>query len=301
MRRWRSRLGVKNAAGSRTRDRAGEGEPALGGSTVGRACPHTRVVVVGDRESDIYALLKWQAEHAAEAGLVVRATRAGDGGCRCGTRSGRQCCARWGRSRTSDVRTGRAVRIGAGRKAGAAEAGGDRVVHRAGGTAAARMTVGVGGAYRPQDAAGVAVGVERGGTDGRMGERRGWYEARGASRLPSRAERGSRTAGADALVKCLAFDAITASGVQPGPLRPRARHAGRRGADRDERQVIGTVVRAERLLPPAERGKPSARLRSWVVLLARMALAPLVRCQATRSWRACVVAPWRASCAARAP
>ena len=40
----------------------------------------------------------------------------------------------------------------------------------------------------------------------------------------------------------------------------------------DERQVIGTVVRAERLLPPAERGKPFAPdIRSWVVLLARMA------------------------------
>ena len=43
------------------------------GRELGRASPHTRVVVVGDRESDIYALLKWQAEHAEEAGLVVRA------------------------------------------------------------------------------------------------------------------------------------------------------------------------------------------------------------------------------------
>ena len=43
------------------------------GRALGRACPQTRVVVVGDRESDIYALLKWQTEHADEAGLVVRA------------------------------------------------------------------------------------------------------------------------------------------------------------------------------------------------------------------------------------
>ena len=43
------------------------------GRELGRASPLTRVIVVGDRESDIYALLKWQAEHAEEAGLVVRA------------------------------------------------------------------------------------------------------------------------------------------------------------------------------------------------------------------------------------
>ena len=42
------------------------------GRELGRASPRTRVVVVGDRESDIYALLKWQAEHADETGLVVR-------------------------------------------------------------------------------------------------------------------------------------------------------------------------------------------------------------------------------------
>ena len=39
----------------------------------GAGCPGTRVIVVGDRESDIHNLLKHQAEHASEAGLVVRA------------------------------------------------------------------------------------------------------------------------------------------------------------------------------------------------------------------------------------
>ena len=40
----------------------------------------------------------------------------------------------------------------------------------------------------------------------------------------------------------------------------------------DERQVIGTIVRAERVLPPRERGRPFAPdIRSRVVLLARMA------------------------------
>ena len=72
------------------------------GRELGRASPHTRVVVVGDRESDIYALLKWQAEHAEEAGLVVRANasrqrrvQVWDQQC------GRRCCGRWSRSRTS--------------------------------------------------------------------------------------------------------------------------------------------------------------------------------------------------------
>ena len=50
------------------------------GRELGRACPGTRVVVVGDRESDIHALLQWQAQHAAEAGLVSGPAPAGGGG-----------------------------------------------------------------------------------------------------------------------------------------------------------------------------------------------------------------------------
>ena len=42
------------------------------GRELGRACPGTRVVVVGDRESDIYELLELQAAHAGRAGLLVR-------------------------------------------------------------------------------------------------------------------------------------------------------------------------------------------------------------------------------------
>ena len=63
------------------------------GRELGRASPRTRVVVVGDRESDIYALLKWQAAHADEAGLVVRAN------------ARRRCAGRWRRSRTSRRRS----------------------------------------------------------------------------------------------------------------------------------------------------------------------------------------------------
>ena len=40
---------------------------------LGRACPDTRVLSVGDRESDIFALFARQVELAAEVGLLVRA------------------------------------------------------------------------------------------------------------------------------------------------------------------------------------------------------------------------------------
>ena len=40
---------------------------------LGRACPGTRVLSVGDRESDIFALFARQADLAAEVGLLVRA------------------------------------------------------------------------------------------------------------------------------------------------------------------------------------------------------------------------------------
>ena len=41
---------------------------------LGRACPGTRVIVVGDRESHIYERLELQAAHSGQAGLVVRVT-----------------------------------------------------------------------------------------------------------------------------------------------------------------------------------------------------------------------------------
>ncbi len=108
----------------------------------------------------------------------------------------------------------------------------------------------------------------------------GWYEARweieeyfrvlkSGTRIEDR-----RLQDADALVKCLAFDAVTAwrvcsldRYVRDAPDTPAAEVL-----TGDERQVIGAVVRAEGLLPPAERGKPfPPDIRSWVVLLARMA------------------------------
>ena len=108
----------------------------------------------------------------------------------------------------------------------------------------------------------------------------GWYEARwgieeyfrvlkSGTRIEDR-----RLQEADALVKCLAFDAVTAWRVFS--LDRYARDAPDTPADEvltdDERQVIGLMVRAEGLLPPAERGRPfPPDIRSWVVLLARMA------------------------------
>ena len=86
------------------------------GRALGRACPHTRVVVVGDRESDIYALLKWQAEHAAEAGLVVRANASRRRRVQVWDPHLRATMLRTLESQPdfqTPVRTGRAVRIGA--------------------------------------------------------------------------------------------------------------------------------------------------------------------------------------------
>lgn len=289
------------------------------GRALGRACPHTRVVVVGDRESDIYALLKWQAEHAAEAGLVVRANA-----------SRRRRVAVWDphlratmlRTLESQpdfqtpVRTGRAVRIGA--------QGGKRARRER--TAVTELRIGQVELQPPKerpDDGPVTAWVVRvletdppagqaplewllvsseGGPTAEWAERIvGWYEARwgieeyfrvlkSGTRIEDR-----RLQEADALVKCLAFDAITAWRVCS--LNRYARDAAATPAAEvltdDERQVIGTVVRAERLLPPAERDKPFAPdIRSWVVLLARMAgwhpskRSPLPGNQVM--WRACV-------------
>lgn len=45
------------------------------GVRLGRACEQTRVIVVGDRESDMWSLFEAQARHSDQAGLLVRASR----------------------------------------------------------------------------------------------------------------------------------------------------------------------------------------------------------------------------------
>ena len=289
------------------------------GRALGRACPHTRVVVVGDRESDIYALLKWQAEHAAEAGLVVRANASRRRRVQVWDPHLRATMLRTLGSQPdfeTPVRTGRAVRIGA--------QGGKRARRKR--TAVTELCIGQVALQPPKerpDDGPVTAWVVRvletdppagqaplewllvsseGGPTAEWAERIvGWYEARwgieeyfrvlkSGTRIEDR-----RLQEADALVKCLAFDAITAWRVCS--LDRYARDAPDTPADEvltdDERQVIGTVVRAERLLPPAERGKPfPPDIRSWVVLLARMAgwhpskRSPLPGNQVM--WRACV-------------
>ena len=289
------------------------------GRALGRACPETRVVVVGDRESDIYGLLKWQAEHADEAGLVVRANASRQRQVEVWDPQFRTTMRRALASQLDfeePVKTGREVFIDS--------QGGKRARGRR--TAVTELRIGQVALQPPKERPGdgpVTAWVVRvletdppagreplewllvsseGGPTADWAERIvGWYEARwgieeyfrvlkSGTRIEDR-----RLREADALINCLAFDAVTAWRVcsldryaRDAPDTPAAEVL-----TEDERQVIGTVVRAERLLPPAERDKPfPPDIRSWVVLLARMAgwhpskRSPLPGNQVM--WRACV-------------
>ena len=289
------------------------------GRVLGRACPETRVVVVGDRESDIYALLKWQAEHADEAGLVVRANASRQRQVEVWDPQFRTTMRRALASQLDfeePVKTGREVFIDS--------QGGKRARGRR--TAVTELRIGQVALQPPKERPGdgpVTAWVVRvletdppagreplewllvsseGGPTADWAERIvGWYEARwgieeyfrvlkSGTRIEDR-----RLREADALINCLAFDAVTAWRVcsldryaRDAPDTPAAEVL-----TEDERQVIGTVVRAERLLPPSERDKPfPPDIRSWVVLLARMAgwhpskRSPLPGNQVM--WRACV-------------
>ena len=204
------------------------------GRALGRASPGTRVVVVGDRESDIYDLLKWQAAHADEAGLVVRASASRQRRVQVWDR---QLGATMVRPLASQpdfetpVKTGRVVRIGS--------QGGKRA--RKARTAVTELCIGQVELLPPQDRPAdgpVTAWVVRvleteppaghaplewllvsseGSPTAAWAERIvGWYEARwgieeyfrvlkSGTRIEDR-----RLREADALVKCLAFDAITA-------------------------------------------------------------------------------------------
>ena len=108
----------------------------------------------------------------------------------------------------------------------------------------------------------------------------GWYEARWGIEEFFRVlksgmrieDRRLRTA--DALKKCLVFDAVTA--WQVFSLARYARDTADTPVEEvltpDEREVIGTLVRKQQLLPPQERGRdPPPDIRTWVVWLARTA------------------------------
>ena len=268
------------------------------GRELGRLSPGTRVVVVGDRESDIYELLQWQSRHRAEAGLVVRANWSRQ-------RKVKVWDAALGASmiRTLESQPDFEEPVVRGREIFIDSQGGQRA--RAARTAVTELCIGQVELQppqgRPQDAALTAWVVRvletdppagqqplewllvssEGGETAEWAERIvGWYEARWGIeeyfrvlKMGTRIE-DRRLLEADALVKCLAFDAVTAWRVfsldryaRDEPETPAAEVL-----TEDEREVIGVVVRGERLLPPAERDRPFLPdIRSWVVLLARIA------------------------------
>ena len=267
------------------------------GRQLGRLSPGTRVVVVGDRESDIYELLKWQSEHRQEAGLLVRAN-----------------ASRQRKVKVRDPQLGQLIRtlqaqpdfetpVVTGRQVVIDSQGGQRA--RGKRTAVTELCIGQVELQPPQERAQdgpLQVWVVRvleteppagqeplewllvsseGGATAEWAERIvGWYEARwGIEEYFRVLKTGTRIEDrrlqeADALVKCLAFDAITAWQVfsleryaRDEPDTPAAEVL-----SEGEREVIRIVVRAERLLPPAERERPfPADIRSWVMLLGRMA------------------------------
>ena len=267
------------------------------GRELGRRSPSTRVIVVGDRESDIYELLASQHRHRAEAGLVVR------------VHAGRQR-----QVQVQDPVTQAAIvrklqeqpdfeqPVLTGRKVFIDSQGGKRA--RAARTAETELRIAQVDLQppksRPQDGP-VPVWVvqvrepqpppgeeplewllvsSEGGASAEWAERIvGWYEARwsieeffrllkSGTRIEDR-----RLQTATALQKCLVFDAITAWRVFS--LDRYARDRPDTPADQvltaTEREVIARVVQAEDLRPPAERQRPlPPDIRSWVVLLARM-------------------------------
>ena len=266
------------------------------GRELGRAAPGTRVVVVGDRESDIFDLLQQQALHAGEAGLVVRAN-----------------AARQRRVQVWDEDIGSLMirRLEAqpdfeqpvvrGREVLIESQGGKRARPRR--TALTELSIGRVAVLPPKERRGeqpveawlvrvlepdppagetplewLLVSSE-GGATAEWAERIvGWYEARwGVEEYFRVLKSGARIEDrklrdADALAKCLAFDAVTAWRVFS--LDRYARDAPETPVEQvlsaDERQVIGTLVRGQRLLPPGERGRPwPPDIRGWVLLLAR--------------------------------
>ena len=257
------------------------------GRELGRAAPGTRVVVVGDRESDIFDLLQQQALHAGEAGLVVRAN-----------------AARQRRVQVWDEDIGSLMirRLEAqpdfeqpvvrGREVLIESQGGKRARPRR--TALTELSIGRVAVLPPKERRGeqpveawlvrvlepdppagetplewLLVSSE-GGATAEWAERIvGWYEARwGVEEYFRVLKSGARIEDrklrdADALAKCLAFDAVTAWRVFS--LDRYARDAPETPVEQvlsaDERQVIGTLVRGQRLLPPGERGRPWGRRR----------------------------------------
>ena len=268
------------------------------GQELGRCSPHTRVVVVGDRESDIFELFEQQAEREEEAGLLVR------------VHLGRQRKVRvWDAAfraemiRPIEAQPDFEEPLVTGRKVEIESQGGRRARDKR--TAVTEIRIGPVAVLPPKERAGEVAplpvwlvrvlepdpppgeeGLEwlllssEGAATAEWAERIvSWYERRwGIEEYFRLLKTGTRIEDrrlrdAEALGKCLVFDAITAWRVfsldryaRDAPDTPAAEVL-----TADELAVIEDVTEAERLRPPRERGQPvGADIRSWVVLLARL-------------------------------
>ena len=268
------------------------------GQELGRCSAQTRVVVVGDRESDIFELFERQAERPQEAGLVVRSN------------AGRQRQVQvWDKDfgaamiRPLEAQPDFEQPLVQGRQVEIDSQGGKRA--RARRTALTEISIGQVELLPPQGRATPAAPLRvwlvrvletdppageealewlllssEGGRTAQWAERIvTWYERRWAIeeyfrllKMGTRIE-DRRLRDAAALGKCLVFDAITAWRVFS--LDRYARDAPETPVEEvltaDEMAVIAEVTASERLRPPRERGQPlGPDIRSWVVLLARM-------------------------------
>ncbi len=268
------------------------------GQELGRESPQARVVVVGDRESDMFELFERQAERTEEAGLLVR------------VHLGRQRKVRaWDAAfRSEMIRPIEAQpdfeeAVVTGRKVEIESQGGQRARQKR--TAVTEIRIGRVELLPPKGRAGAVAPVpvwlvrvlepdppageealewlllsSEGGRTAQWAERIvSWYERRwGIEEYFRLLKTGTRIEDrrlrdAEALGKCLVFDAITAWRVFS--LDRYARDAPDTPAEEvltaDEMAVIEGVTETERLRPPRERGQPvGPGIRSWVVLLARM-------------------------------
>ena len=267
------------------------------GRQLGRLSPQTRMVVVGDRESDIYALFREQAAHAGEVGLLVRANAARQ-------RQVRADCPVLGdtRVRAVEAHLDFVEPVVRDRPVVIESQGGQRARPKRTARTEVRIApvellppeehqgtgplpVWLVRVLEPEPPAGQAalewlLVSSEGEPTAEWAERIvGWYEKRwGIEEYFRLLKTGTRIEDrrlreADALVKCLVFDAITA--WQVFSLARYARDAPETPAEElltgDERAMIGAFVERRQLRPPAERGKPiGTDIRSWVVLLARM-------------------------------
>ena len=273
-------------------DRGMQQGQELGGLSAG-----TRMVVVGDSESDIYRLFQAQAAQPGQAGLLVRAN------------AGRQRkvqvdCPLLGAEmiRAIEAQLDFVEPVVTGRKVEIDSQGGQRARERR--TATTEVRIGRVQLQPPQGQAGAGplpvvlvrvlepeappgetplewllVSTEGEPTAAWAERIVGWYETRwrieeffrllkSGTRIQDR-----RLRRAEALEKCLVLDAITAWRVfcLDRYARDRPETPAEEVLTADEMEVIEAVVRTERLRPPSERGQPIGRdIRTWVILLARM-------------------------------